>query len=71
MQLFVFGTFLPHRESARAPYADRHHARSSSLGDAASLLTCFHFGGCHWEHHACPAVPWWRLGRLRAAMRAR
>lgn len=59
LQLFLFGTFLPHR-AADQPFADGHRARSNDFGWLASLLTCFHFG-YHHEHHAAPHVPWWRL----------
>jgi beta-carotene ketolase (CrtW type) len=59
LQLFLFGTFLPHR-AADAPFGDRHRARSNEYGWLASLLTCFHFG-YHHEHHRSPATPWWRL----------
>ena len=68
-QLFAVGTYLPHRVVAGAPHADAHRTRSLELTDAASLLSCFNFGGCHHEHHAFPAVPWWRLHVLRAALR--
>ena len=64
-QLFYFGTFLPHREPAGG-YVDRHRARSNDMGAALSLLTCFHFGGYHWEHHEGPGVPWWALPSTRA-----
>ncbi|WP_174279682.1 fatty acid desaturase [Sphingomonas bacterium] len=64
VQLFVFGTFLPHRHEDR-PFADAHNARSNGLSPAASLLTCFHFGAYHHEHHLSPRTPWWRLPRLR------
>jgi beta-carotene ketolase (CrtW type) len=59
VQLFAFGTFLPHR-LADDSFADEHRARSSDYGWLASLLTCFHFG-YHHEHHRSPATPWWRL----------
>lgn len=65
-QLFWFGTFLPHRHAAQ-PFVDDHRARSNGLGTLASLLTCFHFGGYHHEHHLSPATPWWALPRLRRA----
>jgi beta-carotene ketolase (CrtW type) len=65
IQLFVFGTFLPHREQDEA-FPDRHRARSTRMGAPASLLTCFHFGGYHHEHHLDPSVPWWRLPASRA-----
>ena len=63
-QLFVFGTYLPHRHADDA-FADRHRARSSGLSPLASLLTCFHFGAYHHEHHLSPGTPWWALPRLR------
>ncbi|WP_265499536.1 fatty acid desaturase [Paracoccus beibuensis] len=64
IQLFVFGTWLPHRPGHDA-FPDRHNARSTGIGDPLSLLTCFHFGGYHHEHHLHPHVPWWRLPRTR------
>ncbi len=63
-QLFLFGTFLPHRHGPD-PFADHHRARSTRLSAAASLVTCFHFGGFHHEHHLSPGTPWWRLPRVR------
>ena len=66
VQLFVFGTYLPHRH-ADEPFADRHHARSNGLGHLGSLITCFHFGGYHHEHHLSPGTPWWRLPTVREA----
>lgn len=61
LQLFTFGTWLPHRHTDQ-PFADAHHARSSGYGPVLSLLTCFHFGRHH-EHHLSPWRPWWRLWR--------
>jgi beta-carotene ketolase (CrtW type) len=66
VQLFWFGTYLPHRHASDA-FADRHRARSTRLRPLASLLTCFHFGGYHHEHHLSPGTPWWALPRLRSA----
>ena len=65
VQLFVFGTYLPHRHGDE-PFADRHHARSTRIAPIGSLITCFHFGGYHHEHHLSPGTPWWRLPSLRA-----
>jgi beta-carotene ketolase (CrtW type) len=67
LQLFLFGTYLPHRHSGGS-FADEHRARSNDLGWLASLLTCFHFG-YHHEHHRSPGTPWWRLpqARIRSA----
>ena len=63
VQLFWFGTYLPHRHGDAFP--DRHNARSSRVGPLVSVLTCFNFGGYHHEHHLFPAVPWWRLPATR------
>lgn len=63
-QLFVFGTYLPHRHDGQ-PFADAHNARSSTLRPLLSLMTCFHFGAYHHEHHLSPGTPWWRLPALR------
>ena len=64
VQLFLFGTWLPHRHDD-TPFADRHNARSTQLGWLASLVSCFHFGGYHHEHHLHPATPWWALPQAR------
>lgn len=66
LQLFVFGTYLPHRHED-APFEDDHRARNARFGVLASLVTCFHFGGYHLEHHRFPGVPWWRLPATRAS----
>ena len=70
VQLFVFGTYLPHRHDER-PFADRHRARSTRLSPLGSLVTCFHFGGYHHEHHLSPGTPWWKLPQIRPAAAAR
>jgi beta-carotene ketolase (CrtW type) len=64
-QLFYFGTYLPHRETAE-PYREPHRARSNDYGVLLSFLTCYHFG-YHEEHHSRPGVPWWRLPAARRA----
>ncbi len=63
LQLFYFGTFLPHRET-ETDDLDEHHARSNDFSAFWSFLTCYHFG-YHWEHHEFPYVPWWKLPRVR------
>lgn len=62
IQLFYFGTFLPHR----GVHDNRHNARSNAYGTLASFLTCYHFG-YHREHHEHPWVPWWHLPTVRRA----
>lgn len=62
LQLFYFGTYLPHRwpdEGLIAP----HFARSQSKNHLKALLTCYFFG-YHHEHHASPGTPWWKLHKL-------
>jgi beta-carotene ketolase (CrtW type) len=69
VQLFYFGTFLPHRppDGASVPeHTDKHRSRSNDMPTWLSLLTCYHFG-YHWEHHEYPYVPWWRLPGVRDA----
>ena len=70
LQLFYFGTYLPHRHEDSS-FADDHRARTNQFSWLASLLSCFHFG-YHHEHHLAPHVPWWRLPaerRRRASAR--
>jgi len=59
LQLFAFGTYLPHRHDGK-DFGDRHRARSNDFSLPVSLLTCFHFG-YHHEHHRAPHLPWWML----------
>lgn len=64
VQLFVFGTYLPHRHSSDL-FADDHRARSNKLSPFSSLISCFHFGAYHHEHHLSPETAWWRLPAYR------
>lgn len=68
MQLFYFGTYLPHR-TPKGGHTDHHKARSNDFPPWLSFLTCYHFG-YHAEHHNHPQVPWWRLSKLRALLQA-
>ncbi|MCT0200765.1 fatty acid desaturase [Synechococcus sp. CS-1325] len=63
MQLFLFGTYLPHRAQSASP-GSCHQVGSSSLPPAISLLACYHFD-YHWEHHHHPDSPWYTLPSLR------
>ncbi len=65
LQLFYFGTVLTHRETEDG-YKDKHRARSVSLPVFLSFVTCYHFGGYHWEHHAYPNIAWWRLPKSKS-----
>ncbi len=62
VQLFYFGTYLPHRREAQ-DFADQHRTRTNDFSATVSLLTCFHFG-YHHEHHSQPSAPWWRLPEI-------
>jgi beta-carotene/zeaxanthin 4-ketolase len=59
MQLFLFGTYLPHRKSVGNP-KESHNATSSNYSAIVSFITCYHFG-YHWEHHEYPGLPWYKL----------
>jgi beta-carotene/zeaxanthin 4-ketolase len=60
MQLFVFGTYRPHRQGLCLPPDRPRSVRQR----AWSLLSCYHFGEYHWEHHHDPKTPWYRLPQL-------
>jgi beta-carotene/zeaxanthin 4-ketolase len=57
IQLFIFGTYLPHRQSEGE---NTHHARTIDYPLFWSFLSCYHFG-YHWEHHEYPRTPWYRI----------
>ncbi|MDA0716998.1 MAG: fatty acid desaturase [Cyanobacteria bacterium] len=67
LQLFVFGTYLPHRDQ-RLPML-RKHADSLELAPWLSLLACFHFG-YHREHHDVPTLAWFELPAERRKSRS-
>ncbi len=62
LQLFYFGTFLPHRQPLGG-YNNFHRANSSNLPIFWSFISCYHLG-YHREHHEHPDVPWWQLPQL-------
>ena len=63
LQLFTFGTFLPHRRPVHG-HTNVHAATSSDYPVWLSFLTCYHFG-FHLTHHTFPWVPCWRLPEAR------
>lgn len=65
-QLFVVGTFLPHRNNPQATEGF-HQPISLNFHPVLSFAACYHFG-YHREHHSYPAVPWHQLPRLRTAV---
>ena len=58
VQLFFFGTYLPHRSGSSQEHP--HAACSYYFPLVGSLLACYHFS-YHWEHHAYPNIPWYLL----------
>lgn len=65
-QLFVVGTFLPHRNNPVARNGV-HQPISLNLHPILSFAACYHFG-YHREHHSCPTVPWHQLPAIRTAV---
>jgi beta-carotene ketolase (CrtW type) len=62
LQLFYFGTFLPHSEPVGG-YIQPHNAQTIKRPIWWSFITCYHFG-YHEEHHEYPHVPWWQLPKI-------
>ena len=62
MQLFFFGTYLPHR-GEHAP-DNLHRARSQFRHHLWAFVSCYFFG-YHYEHHDQPYLPWWRLWQTK------
>jgi beta-carotene ketolase (CrtW type) len=67
IQLFAVGTYWPHRQGPFEGHGPTR-ARTLALPTWLSFLACFHFG-YHYEHHASPWVPWWRLPAARRLRR--
>jgi beta-carotene ketolase (CrtW type) len=63
LQLFYFGTYLPHRR----PHTDEmqpHNARTLNKNHLWAMLSCYFFG-YHHEHHTSPRTPWWQLYKAK------
>jgi beta-carotene ketolase (CrtW type) len=63
LQLFFFGTYLPHRR----PFSDKmtpHNSRTQKRNHLWAMLSCYFFG-YHWEHHESPTTPWWQLYQIK------
>jgi len=59
LQLFFFGTYLPHG-SSNIDSRNPHRAVSSNYPLIWSFFSCYHFG-YHLEHHEYPDVAWYDL----------
>ena len=62
LQLFYFGTYLPHRGEHKQD--NIHKSNSQKLNHAWAFLSCYFFG-YHYEHHASPGTPWWQLWKVK------
>jgi len=60
LQLFYFGTWLPHH----GEHQNKHHSRSQPKNHFLAFFTCYFFG-YHFEHHDSPGTPWWKLWQLK------
>jgi beta-carotene ketolase (CrtW type) len=63
IQLFFFGTYLPHR-AAPGIFGNSPQIQSIDYPIFWSLLACYHFG-YHREHHQYPQTPWYALPSRR------
>ncbi len=62
MQLFYFGTYRPHMGEHEAD--NQHKSHSAPKNHWKAFLTCYFFG-YHYEHHAFPFTPWWKLHKVK------
>ncbi|MFT6815719.1 MAG: beta-carotene ketolase (CrtW type) [Sphingobacteriales bacterium] len=60
LQLFYFGTYLPHRNTPN----NKHKSATLSKNHLIAFLSCYFFG-YHYEHHESPQVPWWMLWKTK------
>jgi beta-carotene/zeaxanthin 4-ketolase len=65
LQLFYFGTYLPHKGESN----NKHHSSSQSKNHLWAFLSCYFFG-YHFEHHDSPGTPWWRLWKVKEGQTA-
>ena len=65
LQLFYFGTYLPHKGDSD----NKHHSNSQRKNHLWAFLSCYFFG-YHFEHHDSPGTPWWRLWKVKEGQTA-
>ncbi|HSH52322.1 MAG TPA: fatty acid desaturase [Bacteroidales bacterium] len=63
MQLFYFGTYLPHRKPHKEDM-EPHKARTQKKNHLWAMLSCYFFG-YHFEHHDDVKIPWWQLYKTK------
>ena len=62
LQLFYFGTYLPHR--GEHDPANKTQSRSQKRNHVWAFISCYFFG-YHYEHHAHPYLAWWKLAEAK------
>jgi beta-carotene/zeaxanthin 4-ketolase len=62
IQLFVFGTYVPHRDRSKDE-SNPYPIQSINFPVWLSFLSCYHFG-YHRAHHEFPHTPWYELPSL-------
>lgn len=60
LQLFYFGTWLPHH----GEHNNVHQSRTLQKNHLLAFLSCYFFG-YHYEHHEAPGIPWWQLWKSK------
>ncbi|HMQ69328.1 MAG TPA: fatty acid desaturase [Ignavibacteria bacterium] len=63
LQLFYFGTYLPHRQP-HTHDMQPHNARTQKRNHFFAMISCYFFG-YHSEHHSSPKTPWWKMYTLK------
>lgn len=63
LQLFFFGTYLPHRKP-HDHEMEPHKARTQKKNHLLAMISCYFFG-YHFEHHDAPHIPWWQLYKTK------
>lgn len=60
LQLFYFGTWLPHH----GEHDNKYQSRSQNKNHFLAFISCYFFG-YHYEHHDSPQIPWWQLWKTK------
>ncbi|KAA8482559.1 beta-carotene ketolase (CrtW type) [Arcticibacter tournemirensis] len=60
LQLFYFGTWLPHH----GEHNNKHYSGTQKKNHLLGFLSCYFFG-YHYEHHEYPGIPWWKLWKTK------
>jgi beta-carotene ketolase (CrtW type) len=60
LQLFYFGTYLPHK----GEHQNKYQSKTQNKNHIWAFFSCYFFG-YHYEHHYSPGTPWWRLWQIK------